>query len=892
MSQSSDTDPGGTPPGGSGQVLLGRFLIESTLGQGGMGEVLLARDQLLGRRVALKRLRPDEEGSAGRRAAILREARRASRISDPHVAAIYDVIEIDGDVLLVMEFIEGVTLRARMADPLPMDAFWDIATQCAEGVAAAHAHGVVHRDLKPENLMISRGGLVKILDFGIAKRSGRFTTSSSTFTSADAPGFAGTPEYMAPEAHLGTGVDERTDLFSLGVVFYELLTGQQPFAGATYPAVLNHVLHTVPPPVHEANPEAGPTLSALIATLMAKDPAERPASAGDLLARLRLARAAGAEPLSAKAPASRPRVQRPRLPSRAAWVLPLAAAMPIVAVGGTLWVRGRGAALPAERNVAVLQPAPASGARSPDAESFALGFAEIMSGTLQRHVSLAGFQMASFKEGFDEGVRTPAEAREVLGANLALVPALDQEPGLLRVRFELFDTVTGKRLRVREVRGPASEPFAFIERARAEATAMLGLASSDSGAGLGLRGAGTLRFCFQGIGRLRAAEDTVAALGAIADFETACRTEPESAVARAWLAAARLKIYLLTRETTWLERAEATALEARRIDANRAEPHRVLGMVYAAMQRNDDALVAFERAFVLDPSDDDVAYRRGRLYGRLGDKARERAVFEEVARLRPHAWQPHWWLGAWHFREGQITDAIAAYDRMVERAPLLHKGHASLGGALILDGQYARAIETLRRSVALRPTRVAFDNLGTAYFNARRADEAISAYNQSFQFGFADYESWLNLGDAYHWLKGREDLALEAYAQSAQLGRQEIVDRSQRGGSVDPLIPAHLATIFPKLGHADSAHVYLDRALRGEDGNPMVDYCAALTWWQLGDRERALEWLERSVAAGYPVIWLRDSPIFDEWRSAPRFAALVAEGRRDPNVAGTRRKGE
>ena len=186
----TDDDSGTLPPDPAssiGRVILGRFRVDKILGHGGMGEVLLAHDTLLNRRVALKRLHSrNAEGteSAGRRNAILKEARRASQVTDRRIAAIYDVLELENDVLLVMEYVEGTTLRARMAQPLPVGEFWNLAAECVEAVGAAHAHGVIHRDIKPENLMLTRDGDIKILDFGIARRAETPEGVPTTVTSA------------------------------------------------------------------------------------------------------------------------------------------------------------------------------------------------------------------------------------------------------------------------------------------------------------------------------------------------------------------------------------------------------------------------------------------------------------------------------------------------------------------------------------------------------------------------------------------------------------------------------------------------------------------------------------------------------------------------------------
>jgi tetratricopeptide (TPR) repeat protein len=311
-------------------------------------------------------------------------------------------------------------------------------------------------------------------------------------------------------------------------------------------------------------------------------------------------------------------------------------------------------------------------------------------------------------------------------------------------------------------------------------------------------------------------------------------------------------------------------------DSARAEACWSLADVLAHEDDKEGALAAFRRALDADPTDDRVALRLARTYAQLGQPEKEKDTYLTTIASRPHCWQPYWWLATWYSRRGQVDDAIGAYRDMIRRAPDLYRGYGSLGGILVLQGEYDRAIDTLRISIALRPSVVGFENLGTAYFNSGRLEQAIDAYNQSFQFGFADYLLWLNLGDAYYWLRGRSDQAAEAYTQAVRMGREENASRGHGGRTFDVMIPANLSTVFPKIGQPDSARAYLQRALRADSTNARVQCCAALTFWQLGDRRRAVAWLERAVQNGYPAAWLRDSPVFEEWREEEGFRALIA----------------
>lgn len=874
----SDRDPSGSAT--SGRVLLGRFRIERSLGQGGMGEVLLAHDELLHRRVALKRLHSGDDRGDERRAAILKEARRASQVVDPRIATIYDVLELEGDVLLVMEFVEGETLRARLARPVALEEFWRWAPQCAEALAALHAHGMIHRDIKPENLMLTGAGHLKLLDFGLAMRTGTTTTTDTTFTSANPGTIAGTLSYMSPEACMGGALDARTDIFSLGVVFHELLTGHKPFDGENGGVVMGRILHLEPPPVLDRNPAAGAELSQLVERMLAKAPADRVPSAAVLsseLARVRSGALAPAARAAASASAAPVASQLRGVPwGTLAIVGGLAVTLGVVFASN--WFPP---ALPADRNVAVLTPRNPGG--SADFASFALGATEFLNTRLRRHSETPGFQTASFTEGFDEGVASAIDARKVLGTTLALIPTFEQRPDVLRARLDLVHTGRGRTIASRTIEVPAAEPFQLLDQLYRGAAEMLQLEPAANGTAVesGIAGAGTLRFYLQGLGRLRAAKTEADAVLAVKDLELASRTEPEAAAPRASLAAAELRAHAISDDSTWLAKAKATAREAIALDSARAEPHRMLAGVLSAERDQRGALHELAIAAALDPTSDDVVSRLGRTYGRLGDADQERKVYAGAIQRRPHCWTPYWWLATWHYRQGHVDEAAATYRELIRHAPALYRGYSSLGAVLVLRGDYAAGIDTLKRSVALRPSKEAFINLGNAYFYSNRGADAVAAFNQSFQFGEAGYDSWLNLGDAYFYLRHNRKDAASAYAQAVRLGRDEIGARAHQGRSAYAVIPANLATVFPKLGQPDSARVYLARALAADSSNSMVHYCAALTYWQLGEKARAMEWLQKSVHGGFPVMSIRDSPVFDEWRQEPAFRSLTS----DPGTA-------
>jgi eukaryotic-like serine/threonine-protein kinase len=290
----------------------GRFLIRCKLGVGGMGEVYRAEDTKLKRTVALKRIAPHLPSNQRYRERFLREAEYACRLNEPHIASIYDAFEDGDEMFLVMEYVEGVTLRRRLDQPLKMDEFFSIAAQCVDALVAAHQAKILHGDVKPENIMLTPAGQVKILDFGIAHRiAGR--EDETTLETLESGGFAGTLPYVSPEVLEEKESDARADIYSLGVVFYEALAGRNPFRADGFLPTCERILHVDAPPLRESNPAVPAELERIVGKMLAKDPAQRYSSAADLAVDLEALRRVSLFPRID--PRQRPEVP-PRLRSR------------------------------------------------------------------------------------------------------------------------------------------------------------------------------------------------------------------------------------------------------------------------------------------------------------------------------------------------------------------------------------------------------------------------------------------------------------------------------------------------------------------------------------------------------------------------------------------------
>jgi serine/threonine-protein kinase len=266
---------------------LGRYEIVSEIGQGAMGIVYKAKDPLIDRIVAIKTINlsladDEKEEYEGR---FYQEARAAGRLSHPNIVTVFDVGKSGDIAYIAMEFLQGRELRDILNDRkrLPVEQALDIVVQVAQGLSYAHEHNIVHRDVKPSNIMVVRDGHVKITDFGIARMESASVRTQTGMV-------LGSPKYMSPEQVTGRQIDQRSDIFSLGVMLYEILTGQVPFAGEHVNAIMYQILNTAPPPPGALNPEVPGMLNFIVAKALAKEVADRYQNAKEFAADLRACR--------------------------------------------------------------------------------------------------------------------------------------------------------------------------------------------------------------------------------------------------------------------------------------------------------------------------------------------------------------------------------------------------------------------------------------------------------------------------------------------------------------------------------------------------------------------------------------------------------------------------
>ncbi len=846
---------------------VGRFLIRERLGGGGMGEVYLAEDTGLKRQVALKRISPALRADAESRQRLWKEAEWASRLNDPHIAAVYDVFEEGGEVFVVMEYVEGETLRHRIGSPLPMAEFLSIATQCAAALTAAHKAGLLHRDIKPENIMLTREGQVKALDFGVARElpgSDRATTRH-TFESAR---FAGTLPYMAPEILEEKEGDGRADIFSMGVVFYEALSGKNPFRRAGFLQTCNAILHEEPPPLSRQNSDVPEGLEQIVGKMLAKNREDRYATAADLDVDLRLL---------SRSP-QLPQGRQARIPKKlVALVIGVVAVAAIVLLARNSSVQERAKAwlgvtlVPHQKLLAILPFRALEGGA--EAASFTDGLTATLTTKLTQLTDNQSLGVISASEIQAKHATTADQAYAEFGVNLVLEGSLSTSGELMRINYELVDPRTHRQLRAESITLPASEPFAVQDQVVNGAVRMLELEVPPAerqvldSHGTQIPAAETLYL--QGRGYLQNYDRPENNDSAIQVFQQALKLDPNYALAYAGLGDAYWKKYTDNKDPQWVQSSRESCEKAVNLDPNLAAAHECLGTLYSGTGRYENAVAEFENALKAEPTNDDAYRGLARTYERLGKLPEAEKTYQRAIELRPQYWAGYSWLGAFYQNHTRYADAAKMFSKVISLAPDSFRGYYNLAAANVAQGQYAEAVANLEHSISIRPSSRAYANLGMAYFCLRRFEEAAQSFEQAVKLNDKFYEGWWDLGDAYSFVPAKSGLAKGAYEKCVTLANEAVSVDAR-----DPLALSIRGICQAMLGDRAAAFADLQRADTILPGDAEVSFDTAVVYNHFGDTDQALRWLGKAVNAGYSPNIARDYPFFDKMRSDPRFQKI------------------
>jgi serine/threonine protein kinase/tetratricopeptide (TPR) repeat protein len=838
-----------------------------------MGEVFAAVDLSLKRRVAVKRLRPNLASDPEYRRRFIGEARSAARFSHPNIAAIHDIVEDSGDLFLVMEFIEGS--RVGCGKSREILSFLDLAIQCCEGLSAAHSFGIVHRDIKPDNILVTSSGVIKILDFGLA-REFLSAEDAQTLTGSEFElgRIVGTPAYMAPEVLLGQPAGPSSDVFSLGVVFYECLTSLHPFKAKTVVATVGRILHEDPPPITQKEPAVPAELERTVERMLNKDPKARFSSALGVLEELKAARASYLG-IPSIGKLRRVSLRIPVLVSALSVLLVLLAIF--VGEPRLTWELGgliAPAQLPNPLTVLVTIGGPEKS--SPSRDPMALGVAAALTDQLRRVTFHSPVNVVPFSMVIDEGLLDWRKSAGALGSNAVWISSSEVSQDAVEFGLRLVDAEQGRPLRSIQVSSPrnaAVEGSRSLIRQLVEAmevdvspldrSALSNLGTEDSEAWLKY---------LESSGHLLQSQD-VSFSAAVKDLQAALSLDPEFARAKALLGKAFLTEYRRTGEAQLLEQSGEYCRSA--CDGGVAEGCECLGEIARDGSRLQEALEHFRLAEQLDSSNSEVVGKLADLFFRLDQVDEGRRVCDRGVTRKSGFWLPYDQLVKYlYIRCRQTDQAIEVQKKVCEMVPNSPKPYYRLG---ILYSELCRwqdAKGAFDQSIAIAPTGEAFLNQTTSFFfqdslgEARPAAETTLKYMDDLK-GREVLTAYGNLADIY-WYLGERELAAPQYKTAVAQTLEFLRDHPSDGVSW-----SRLAWYQLQAGDQASSRASFDRALEISPTDPDILLKGAQIQHVLGHRKETLELLEASLGAGTLPEKIRTSPMFRELRGDPGFRKLV-----------------
>ncbi len=905
----------------AGEV-VGNYKILGLIGAGGMGVVYRALDVKLERTVALKFLPENLVASAEDRERVLREARTASSLDHPNIGVIHGFEEMpNGRVFIVMAYYEGETLaRKILRGSLSIGDAVEIAIQVAEGLGAAHAGAVVHRDVKPSNVIITQKGVVKIVDFGLARLASASGSTQSIST-------AGTIGYMAPEQTMGRVADQRADIWALGIMLAEMVTGRNPFHRETPAATVFAILNEAPGPLDEA--EVPIELLHIIYRALSKEPATRYATCRELLADLKefrghldpetSASSLGAHP-SGSVPAARPSTgsgvhpptrpasSRPSLsrpsslrnsslsakdlrtqieqasrplwgnsaapaPRWGRWLIGMGIAVVLLVIVSFLPpVRERVSewfARPVD-HIAVL-PFENVG-NDPANEAVSAGLMDSLASRLTNlEVGKEPLWVVPTSEVRRQKITDPASALRELGATIAVQGSLQRSGKTIQMTVNLINTKNMRQIGSVALEDSAGDFSTLEDEAVARVAKLMKIEVTPEM----LRASG-------GSVKVDAYELYLKALGytqrydkagnldlAIAALNEAVKADPRFALGFAQLGEAYRLKYSLDKDSKWIDEALANCQKAQQLNDRLPAVYVTLGKIHRSTGKYELALQENQRALQLDPRNADAVNGLARSYDSAGRTTDAEAAFKKAIALRPDSWDAYNSFGAFLDEHERYDEAVAQYRHAIALTPDNAALYLNLGAAYsdMGDKHYADAEEMLRKSIGLEPSYAAYANLGYLYLQQQRYAEAAAATEKALQINDKDYVVWGNLLSAYEGLKDKEK-ASQALDREVALLEQAVGNSSR-----DALAQARLAMLYGKKKNREKTVSRIQSALALSPDDPNVLAIVGIAYEDLGDRTQALQYIEKCLQEGYALADLKNTPDLQGLLSDPSFKA-------------------
>ena len=708
-----------------GQDFGSRYRIEEYVGEGGMGKVYKAYDRDLNRVVALKIIRPELAADPACVQRFKKEILLASTISDRNILRIHDLGEANGVKFISMAYVEGEDLAVliRRSKRIPLPRAIEIGLQLCDALEAAHLAGVAHRDLKPKNILIDGAGCVFVSDFGLAKS-----------LEAESPGMTrtgemiGTPLYMSPEQVEGRPADHRSDIYALGLILYEMVTGDVPFSANSSLQTMYRRLKERPKDPRSVNPDLPASMAILILRCLEKDPELRYHSAKDVGAGLAL--------VSAAPPRNsllRSALRGPRTAVAALLVLAVGFSVPVLRRAVSSAPGPAATKASQEKYMAVL---PLQVLGGDDALKYqAQGITEALEAKLfpLRSVHLAS--PVAVQRSMSKG--SVEQIGKDLGVRFVINGTLQRVGDRLRIIVKVQDLPAGRLVWEKAFSGLPQDLLTIEDEIYQQLTAILGLEIGSEemarAASRPTEQADAYEAYLKGRSIIRATRDPVELKRGVTYFEQAIAKDPSFALAHAGVADACILLYELTKDKVWPERALAAAREAKILNDNLPEVHfRARQRQYSPAEQpklSPNCSVRFNSLRIPTKPGGGSAARTPE----WENNRKQSGVFEKAVAVNPYYWFNYNQLGGAYFRNGDNKRAAEAFRRVAELEPDSVTGYINLGMALYRQGKWEQALERFQKALAIKPSATIYADLGLVNFYLGRYNEAMGMHQKALE---------------------------------------------------------------------------------------------------------------------------------------------------------------
>jgi eukaryotic-like serine/threonine-protein kinase len=855
-----------------------RYRIESLLGRGGMGAVYKAYDKDLNRVVALKLVRPELTADTSSMQRFKQELLLASKISHKNILRIHDLGDVEGVKFISMAYVEGEDLHHALAKEghLPLARVLNITRQLCAALDAAHAEGVVHRDLKPQNVLIDGADNAYVSDFGLAKS---LEESAAIMTRTGE--VLGTPRYMSPEQVEGKPCDHRSDIYSLGLIVYEMATGDVPFKGDSAFQVMYQRVTQNPRSPKEVNPDLPDYLVRIILRCLERDSNLRYQQARDVLHDL--------ESEVAPTPSRSVQISLPVL-TRRGWKLAAGAVLALIVIA---------LAIPPVRHAIFRSSQPvASAAGIPPltqgkyvavlpfrvlGDQQSLGYiAEGLGDSLTAKLfQLKDVHVASSTAAEKAGEKdAPEKIAQELGANLLVHGTVQGtkvqgELQKIAVIVNLDDVSSGRRLWSGEISGVTQDLLTLEDQIGSKLMSALELNPTGSELGRGAahptENVEAYDLYLKGRDALHRQRSTKDIQTAIDFFDAALKKDQSFALAYTGVADASLDMYTQNKDGFWTQKALGAAQQAQRLNDELPEVHFALGSVYRATGRAAESIVELDRALQLAPNSDEGYRRLGAAYLANGRKEEALKALQKAVELNPYYWRNYIALGNARFDVGDNDEALSAYRKVTELEPDNAIGYMNIGGVYFRQGKYNEAIPFYEKALKLQPQADLYSDLGTAYFFLKRYKEAVPMFEKAVEMNPNDQENMGNLADAYRW-SGQADKAQNTYDKAIALAYKELEVNPRRASTM-----GSLAMYFAKKGDSTQALQFIQRARSIDPTSNQLIYNEAQVRALANHPEEALKSLKEAFQRGYSPEEARNDPELKSLEGRPEFDKLLRE---------------